>query len=168
MHDEDSKPDNIHRALLTKVNGFIIITSEYIKYFLAICIFVGIILSLWSLPHQLGRLVDINSESLIDFLRYAINMIIALELIHVLCHQTLDTIIEVLLIAATREMIINNLETWEMLFGALAIAVLFAVSKFLYVKNKSQDTSNPDKVSGKKQYFPKKSPKKKVRSQKSG
>lgn len=109
------------------------IVSLYIQYFIAFIITLAIILSFWSLPQQLLLLLDVDSDSLIRFLKYSINMIIALELIRVLCHQTLDTIVEILLMAVTRELIIGHMATWEMLIGVIAIAILFAVRKFLYV-----------------------------------
>ena len=50
-----------------------------------------------------------------------------------LCHQTLDTIVEILLMAVTRELIIEHMSPHEMFFGILAVGVLFAIRKFLYI-----------------------------------
>ena len=107
--------------------------SVYIQYFIAFSIIVAIIVTLLSLPIQISRLTDVDSESLIGFLKYTINILIAIELIRVLCNQTLDTIVEILLIAITRELIIEHMTTWEMLFGIVAVGVLFLIRKYLFV-----------------------------------
>lgn len=118
---------------IEKIRHLSYILSVYIQYFVALTIVIAILISFWSLPHQLSALTDIGSESLISFLKYVINIIIAVELIRVLCHQTLDTIVEILLMAVTRELIIERMSVLEMLFGVVAVAVLFAVRKYLYV-----------------------------------
>lgn len=107
--------------------------SVYIQYFIAFAIIIAIIVTLLSLPIQISRLTDVDSESLIGFLKYTINILIAIELIRVLCNQTLDTIVEILLIAITRELIIEHMTTWEMLFGIVAVGVLFLIRKYLFV-----------------------------------
>ena len=107
--------------------------SVYIQYFIAFSIIIAIIVTLLSLPIQISRLTDVDSESLIGFLKYTINILIAIELIRVLCNQTLDTIVEILLIAITRELIIEHMTTWEMLFGIVAVGVLFLIRKYLFV-----------------------------------
>ena len=133
MSDHTSEHETKNMRMLDRVRHMIYAFSVYIQYFIAFIITVSIIVSFWSLPQQLLMLLDVDSDSLIEFLKYAINMIIALELIRVLCHQTLDTIVEILLMAVTRELIIEHMHTWEMLVGVIAVAILFAVRKFLYV-----------------------------------
>lgn len=154
MSEKGKNSGSSHREIFNKINNLIYTVTEYIKYFLAACIIIGVIISLWSIPKQLSQLFDVESESLIAFLRYSINMLIALELIHLLCRQTMDAVVEVLLIAATRELIINELETWQMLVGVLAIGALFAIRKYLYISasesnktpsSRSGDSVDPDK-----------------------
>lgn len=118
---------------IEKLRHLSYLASLYIQYFITFTILVAIVLSFLSLPQQLLSLTDINSDSLISFLKYIINIIIAVELIRVLCHQTLDTIVEILLMAITRELIIEHMATYEMLFGIIAVALLFAVRKYLYI-----------------------------------
>ena len=124
---------------LAKLRHIIYILSVCIQYFVAFMIIIGIIITLWSTPIQLSQLTDIDSDSLIEFLKYTINIIIAVELIRVLCNQTLDTIVEILLIAITRELIIEHMSQVEMLLGILAVAVLFVIRKYLFVSQLDKD-----------------------------
>ena len=122
--------------ILAHGKNIIYIFLEYLQYFVALTIIVAIGITLLSIPQQLGLLTDVGSESLVEFLEYIINVIISIELIHVLLHQTLDSIVEVLSLAITRELILQHLHTYEFLIGVFAVAALFAIRKFLFVSKK--------------------------------
>ena len=141
MRNENCSPQTA--SFLEKCRHFSYVLSVYVQYFVTFTIIVAIGISLLSLPKQWGLLTDVDSDSLIGFLRYIINIIIAVELIRVLCHQTLDTIVEILLIAITRELIIEHLSTWELLVGVLAVGVLFLIRKYLFVSQLDKQ-SRPD------------------------
>ncbi len=122
--------------ILAHGKSIIYIFLEYLQYFVALTIIVAIGITLLSIPQQLGLLTDVGSDSLVEFLEYIINVIISIELIHVLLHQTLDSIVEVLSLAITRELILQHLHTYEFLIGVFAVAALFAIRKFLFVSKK--------------------------------
>ena len=106
---------------------------DFIHCFISVTIIVAIALTLISLPSQLSLLTDVGSTSLIHFLEYVINVIIAVELIHVLLHQSLDTIVEILSLAITRELILERMHTYEIFIGIGAIALLFVIRKYLFI-----------------------------------
>ena len=146
--DNDSKEKKGRQSefedlVLSKLRRFSYILSVCIQYFVALTIIIAILITLWSLPIQFMSLTDVDSDSLIEFLKYTINIIIAVELIRVLCHQTLDTIVEILLIAITRELIIEHMSPGEMLLGVMAVAVLFVIRKYLFVSQLDKE-SRPD------------------------
>ena len=62
-----------------------------------------------------------------------IQYFVALTIVIAILISSLDTIVEILLMAVTRELIIERMSVLEMLFGVVAVAVLFAVRKYLYV-----------------------------------
>lgn len=62
-----------------------------------------------------------------------VNIIIGIELLKMLCQHNLDSVVEVLLFAVARMMIIDHVKIWEMLIGIVAIAILFLIRKFLFV-----------------------------------
>ena len=51
----------------------------------------------------------------------------------------LYTMIEVLLFAVTRHLVIQHVHTWEALIGVAAIAILFATRKFLFMHPESYE-----------------------------
>ncbi len=127
--------------LLESAKTFLYRVSGYLQYLVALTIIVAIVLTMVSIPGQFGVLIDEGSESLIHFLEYVINVIIAIELVHVLLHQTLDSIVEVLSLAITRELILQKLHMWEILVGVAAIGILFAIRKYFFISKKDMPRS---------------------------
>ena len=66
------------------------------------------------------------------YLESAMTLAIGIEFVKMLCTHTPGTIIEVLLFATSRQMIVEHLNGVETLLGIVAIAALFAVRKYLF------------------------------------
>lgn len=81
-------------------------------------------------------------ESLVTVLDKAITLAIGAELIKMLCKHTPETIIEVLAFALARQLIVGHAKSWENLITVVAIAILFAVRRFLL--NRYDMVETPD------------------------
>ena len=66
------------------------------------------------------------------YLESAMTLAIGIEFVKMLCTHTPETIIEILLFAISRQMIVEHLSTTETILGVGAIAGLFAVIKYLF------------------------------------
>ncbi|MDO4962364.1 MAG: hypothetical protein Q4E57_11050 [Eubacteriales bacterium] len=126
---------NKKHSLYAGFKKYVYELMEFFHCLISVCIIIAIVLTLISLPQHLTTVLDYDSKSLIHFLEYVINVIIAIELIHVLLHQSLDTIVDVLSLAITRELIIEDMATWEMFLAIAAIALLFVIRKYLYISS---------------------------------
>lgn len=73
-----------------------------------------------------------GQDDLATFLTMALNLAVGVEFVKMLCKHTPDTIIEVLLFATARQMIVYHLSAMETLVGVAAIAGLFATRKYLF------------------------------------
>ena len=111
------------------------VTSS-IMVFICIVIIGGILASFIRLPSYFSEIIKRTPGSLMALLEYAAEIIIAVELIYVIIAQNLESIVEILMIAFTRELIIGRWQMWEILLGVAVIAGLFAVRKFLMSKRK--------------------------------
>lgn len=111
------------------------VTSS-IMVFMCIVIIGGVLASFIRLPSYFSEIIKRTPGSLMALLEYAAEIIIAVELIYVIIAQNLESIVEILMIAFTRELIIGNWQMWEILLGVAVIAGLFAVRKFLMSKRK--------------------------------
>lgn len=81
-----------------------------------------------------------GSESLMAVLDDAIILAIGAELIKMLCKHTPETVIEVMAFALARQLIIGHAAPWQNLITVIAIAVLFAVRKFLLNRHDMLET----------------------------
>jgi len=83
-------------------------------------------------------LKDVNS--LVKILDDAITLAIGAELIKMLCKHTPETIIEVLAFALARQLIVGHAAPWGNLITVIAIAVLFAIRRFLLKRHDMVET----------------------------
>lgn len=82
------------------------------------------------LAMQLGVVTDVNVMD--GFLNEVLGLVVALEFVKMLIRHTPGTIVEVLLFAVAKLMITSSKTAWELLAGAVAVAVLFSIRKFLF------------------------------------
>lgn len=65
------------------------------------------------------------------YLDTAFNFVIGIEFIKMLCKHTPETVVEVLLFAIARGLIVGHMSTIHNLIGILSIVILFATRKYL-------------------------------------
>lgn len=118
------------RFLREKVMNIANMIETLIAIILAISIAILVIYLIMDL-----KLVVINHSDLEVFNNYlasAFNLVIGIEFIKMLCKHTPDTVIEVLLFAIARQLIVEHTSTMETLIGIISIGILFATRKYLF------------------------------------
>ena len=80
-----------------------------------------------SVPQVWSQQIDV-----MYYLESAMTLAIGIEFVKMLCTHTSETVIEILLFAISRQMIVEHLSTTETIIGVGAIAGLFAVRKCLF------------------------------------
>ena len=88
-----------------------------------------------------GFQIVILSMDFERILSTTLTLIIGVEFIKMLCKHTPETIIDVLLFAIARQIVIYHEKTLDLLIGMVAIAGLFAAKKFLLNKNSKNSES---------------------------
>lgn len=78
-----------------------------------------------------------------DFLSGALALIVGIEFVKMLIKHTPGAVIEVLLFAIARQMIVSHNSALDTLLGAVAVACIFAVRKFLYVHSFDSSRDRP-------------------------
>lgn len=106
-------------------------TALYFEVLVAFIVIAAIIITLLSVPHELLQLYSDGGFG--TFLKAIFDIIIGIELLKMLCRHDLDSVVEVLLFAVARGIIIEHMPILETLTGILAIAVLFLIRKYLFV-----------------------------------
>ncbi|MBP5161592.1 MAG: hypothetical protein ILP16_01250 [Spirochaetales bacterium] len=110
--------------------------TSIIMLLLTFLVLAGIVLSTVRVPGLFSNLLSGKENSLLTLLEFAAEVIMAVELIHVIIAQNMESVIEILMIAFTRELVIKQWSMWELLIGVAIIGGLFAVRKYLVNQKK--------------------------------
>ncbi len=118
--------------------------SYLIELFISILVGIAVVIFATRVVVDMFNLSFIENgiDSLVMVLDKAITLAIGAELIKMLCKHTPETIIEVLAFALARQLIVGHTAPWENLITVFAIAVLFAVRRFLL--NRHDMVETPD------------------------
>ena len=83
------------------------------------------------------------------FLERALDIVIGVEFLKMLCRHNMDSVIEVLMFAMARHLIVQNTTMVEGLICIIAVSVLFVVRKYLFVAkiDKAPDLSSATPLS---------------------
>ena len=115
---------------LHKARKIVFYASGCLEFLISLLALAGIIAHLFSI----SRFFELfRADGLIGFIKILFDAMIAVEFIKLLCRNDLKSMIEVLMFTVTRHLVIQPLETWEILIGVAAIAALFAVRKYLFM-----------------------------------
>ena len=115
--------------LLHKVQAVFFRLAMWFEVVFALVIFAGVVVHLAHIP---GILMNKEKE-FIDFLQFLLEGLVGLELIMMLCRHDLDSIIEVMIFTVTKYLVVNHESAVGILIGVAAVAVLFAIRKFLFL-----------------------------------
>ncbi len=118
--------------------------SYLIELFISLLVGIAVVILTAQVVIDMFNLSFIKSgiDSLVAVLDKAITLAIGAELIKMLCKHTPETIIEVLAFALARQLIVGHAAPWENLITVIAIAILFAVRRFLL--NRHDMVETPD------------------------
>lgn len=105
-----------------------------LEYVIAALLAGGILIMIVQVLLTFHNLTDISKyPNYEDLLTVCFNLIIGVEMIRMLYLHTPMTVFEVLLFAIARQVIIDHSSPINSLLGVVAIAILFATRKFLFV-----------------------------------
>lgn len=124
------------RRDIRKINHMIAIAAGYIEVIMAVIIIIAILLLTLSLFRYFPQhdLLDFRNDNFNEFLSSALTLVVGLEFVKMLCEHTPETVIEVLMFATARQMIVEHLSPFNTLIGVVTIAILFATRKFLFLR----------------------------------
>ena len=118
-------------------NGVIYNISRYTEIVLSIVILVVITLAGIRLIMEVaGTSVSaMDTEFFTSFLSQALSLVVGVEFVKMLCQHSAQTVVEVLMFATARQMVVEHLGTSETLLGVISIAILFGIRKYLMTDN---------------------------------
>ena len=116
-------PDTIYRI------------AQLLEILVSVLVILAILLSFASIFHQLGLMTADpgDADGLQAFLSTAFTVVIGIEFLKMLSRHNMGSVVEVLLFAISRQMVIEHTSPVENLLMVAAIAALFLIRKFLFI-----------------------------------
>ena len=131
-----------------KLNEIIYTISRYTEIVLFAVMLLVIITLIIPMLYNFIRipLLDISPEQFTEFLGNALTLLIGVEFVKMLAKHTAENLLEVLMFAIARQMVVEHLNMVETLIGVVAIAVIFAIRKYLLLKAPENKEKTYDKL----------------------
>lgn len=131
-----------------KLNEIIYTISRYTETVLSAVMLLVIITLIIPMLYNFIRipLLDISPEQFTEFLGNALTLLIGVEFVKMLAKHTAENLLEVLMFAIARQMVVEHLNMVETLIGVVAIAVIFAIRKYLLLKAPENKEKTYDKL----------------------
>ncbi len=125
-------------------NTIIYNISRYAEIALSMIILLVIALAGFRLIMEVAdtSVMSMDTEFFSTFLSQALSLVVGVEFVKMLCQHSAQTVVEVLMFATARQMVVEHLGPAETLLGVLSIAVLFAIRKYLMTDNDDMNAHN--------------------------
>ena len=112
----------------------IISTATLLEILLSGLVLIGLLLSMVPLLQWMpGLLFDGNDAEVSIFLQRALDIVIGIEFIKMLAKHSPGSVLEVLLYAIARHMIVGHEDAVQNLVSVVAIALIFIIRKYFFV-----------------------------------
>ncbi|MBQ1290126.1 MAG: transporter [Lachnospiraceae bacterium] len=125
--------------------------TELLEAALAVVVMAGFILSFIPIIIDLPDMLSSADTGTFEiFLERSLNLVIGIEFVRMLIKHTPGSVLEVLMFAIARHMVLDGGSAVENLLGVAAIAGIFAIRRFIYVHSflSRRDDSSFDWLSG--------------------
>lgn len=111
-----------------------------LEVIVGICILVAVAAATFGLIADIHIPTIVSSpESLQAYLTTAMTIIIGVEFVKMIFSYNINTVIEVLMLAVARQMVVTHTSPVENLITIVSVSLLFAIRKFLYVPQLDQN-----------------------------
>ena len=121
--------------LKIKIPNTIYRIAQLLEILVSVLVILAILLSFATIFHQLGLMTadPSDADALQSFLSTAFTVVIGIEFLKMLSRHNMGSVVEVLLFAISRQMVIEHTSPVENLLMVAAIAALFLIRKFLFI-----------------------------------
>ena len=131
LKPETSRVESHGRAAL---KNYIIQASTLLEIILSGLVLIGLLLTIIPLIKWMpGLLFDGNDVEIRSFLERALDIVIGIEFIKMLAKHSPGSVLEVLLYAIARHMIVGHEDAVQNLVSVGAIALIFIIRKYFFV-----------------------------------
>ncbi len=125
----------MNKTIWDKIHDFILKMPSFLEKVVAAILLIGVAYSCIQLGIHVVSLTDLAFDEYIeDILITAFNAVIVIEFIRMLIKHSMNTIVEVLIFAIARGLVVGHETPLETLIRIACIAILLVCRKFLFYK----------------------------------
>ena len=133
----------VNHKIRKHFNELIYNVARYTEVVLSIVILV--VIALAGLTTAGTSVMDMDTSFFTSFLSQALSLVVGVEFVKMLCRHSAQTVVEVLLFATARQMVVEHLNPTQTLIGIVGIAILFAIRKYLMTDSDDMTPHHPQK-----------------------
>ena len=121
--------------LKLRIPSYIYRVAQLLEIVVSLIVIVAITLSVWSVLLELNIMTSGpgNTDLLQTFLADVCTVVIGIEFLKMLSRHNMSSVVEVLLFAIARQMVIEHTTAVENLVMVIAISILFTIRKYLFI-----------------------------------
>lgn len=131
--------------VLEKIKTKVRKITFYLEFILAMFIIAAVVIGMVDLIRYMVLIFNTNPIDTYDlfqkFLGHVLLMVVGVELVVMLVYHSPSSVIEVLMYAVARKLLIGNEGMFDFILGILAIAAIFAIRRFLFVDDLAYGSS---------------------------
>lgn len=133
---------------MNRLHGGIFRLSRILEIIISFMLIIALAISMITLVDGLKELYlhPLEKDAFQKFLAIIFNVLIGIEFLKMIYKYNVDTVIEVLLFAIARQLIVEHTTVFENCIGIISIAILFLIRKYLFIplldKDTNKDTSS--------------------------
>ena len=132
LHGREERVKRIFRDQIAEAAGLL-------EVLLSGIVLVGLLFSIVPLLQWMpGLITDGNEVEVYEFLTRALDIVIGIEFIKMLAKHSPGSVLEVLLYAIARHMIVGHEDAVQNLVSVVAIALIFVIRRFFFVPSFGQ------------------------------
>ena len=116
---------------MKKIQNQLMKVLKILEYLVAVALIIAMVISLISLVIQQSSSFSIESFHLESYLSFALSLIVGIEFVKMLILQTPGSLVEVVMFAVARQIIMSHDSAVENLIGVIAVLLTFLCRKYL-------------------------------------
>ncbi len=118
---------------MEKKNNYLLKLVQWIEYMIAFVLIIGIIVTLCVFLLTNAKAMLLQTFDLDQFLSAILTILVAIEFVKMLLLHTPESVMEVVLYAVARQIIVSHDNAMENLIGVIAVAIIFIIRKYLSI-----------------------------------
>lgn len=138
----------VNHKIRKHVNEGIYHIARYMEILLSIVILIVIALAGIRLIYNITEvsILNMDMDFFSEFLAHGLSLVVGVEFVKMLCLHSTQAVVEVLMFATARQMVVEHMAPTQTLIGVIAIAVLFAIRKYLMTEDCDMSSHSPSKI----------------------